>query len=108
MSMAVEMELESSLSAWEPTTGEPPSTSPCLLEELREWMLAIRKWMSSLLRHWIHGVLAIVEALPQLRVREYFVSFIEQCHLRLRAALIWMCYLGLFPAMKISVNMHVV
>jgi hypothetical protein len=82
----------------EPASGGSPEREPprsalllLLLEELREGVLAVGEGMPALLGHRVHGVLAVVEALPQLRVGEHLVRLVEQCHLRLGAPLVRMC-----------------
>jgi hypothetical protein len=91
--MAVEMELEATLSTWETSAGE---ASALLLKEICEGVLAVGKGVSSLLCHGVHGVFAVVEALPQLRVGKDLVRLVEQSHLRFRAALVRVCGLRCF------------
>lgn len=89
MSLAeVELEPSAARRAREPT-GEPTrAAAALLLEEVRERVLAVREGVPALLGHGVHWVLAVVEALAQLWVRKHFVCLVEQCHLRLGAALV--------------------
>ncbi|KAF4616104.1 hypothetical protein D9613_011300 [Agrocybe pediades] len=84
------MELEPSLSIEEQATAtrEASTIRPSLLQELRKRILAIHKQIA-LLGHGVHGVLGVVETLPQLRVGKQLVGFVEQRHLGLRAAFVW-------------------
>lgn len=95
-----EVELEATPRGPREPTGESPRSALLLLEELREGVLAVGEGLPALLGHWIHGVFAVVEALPQLRVGEYLVCLIEQCHLRLRATLVWVCDFRGFAAVS--------
>ena len=89
----VELEPAAARRAREAAGEATRAPAALLLEEVRERMLAVREGVPALLRHRVHGILAVVEALPQLGVREYLVRFVEQCHLRLGAALVGMGYL---------------
>lgn len=94
--MAVEMELEAALSTWEASAGETTSSPALLLEELCEGVLAVGEGVAALLCHRIHGVFAVVKALPQFGVGKDLVSLVEQSHLRFRATLVRVCGLRCF------------
>jgi hypothetical protein len=96
MSLAV-VELEPA-SRGSPEREPPRPALLLLLEELREGVLSVGEGVPALLGHGVHRVLAVVEALPQLRVGEHLVRLVEQCHLRLGAALVRVCDLRGFAA----------
>lgn len=98
-----EMKLEATLATWEAprrSTAKLPSepTLLLLLEKLGKRMLTVLERISTLLGHGIHGILAVVKALPQLGVGKDLVRLIEQRHLGFGAAFVWMCALGGFTA----------
>jgi hypothetical protein len=73
------------------TTTELESAAACsLLEEMGKRMLSSRGG-ATLALHGIIRVIAIVEALPQLRLRQHLVRFVHNGHLSFAATLIWVC-----------------
>lgn len=80
-----EVEFEVPTTTWEAasTAWVTATWIPALLEELSEVVAteAASEWMAALLRHGVVGVVAVVEALAQLRVREHFIGFVDGGHL---------------------------
>jgi hypothetical protein len=89
-SMATTWEMEREASRSTTTSTELESAACCLLEKLSKRVPSTRK-RTALALHGIIRVIAIVEALPQLWVGQYFVGFIHDSHLSFTATLIGMC-----------------
>src|SRR6266403_407126 len=85
----MEIEREASGPATTATTELESAIACSLLEEMGKWMSSRARTTMAL--HGVIRVIAIVEALPQLGVRQHLVRFVHNGHLSFAATLIRVC-----------------
>jgi hypothetical protein len=90
------MEIEREAS-WPTTTCTELESAAArsLLEEMGKWMSSrATRGRTTITLHGVIRVIAVVEALPQLWVRQHLVRFVHNGHLSFAATLIRVCFKG--------------